>query len=105
MGGPWLPSATAFFNVFLMASLKVAGLRAPAIWYLWHTLPSSTALQILISCDYLMCDATDSHLADPGCRLPAVGAAGAQADCLRKASIIHRVLKCFDGQRIGKSRL
>ena len=24
MGGPWLPSATAFFNVFLMASLKVS---------------------------------------------------------------------------------
>lgn len=24
-GGPWLPSATAFFNVFLMASLKGAG--------------------------------------------------------------------------------
>ena len=23
MGGPWLPSATAFFNIFLMASLKV----------------------------------------------------------------------------------
>lgn len=23
VGGPWLPSATAFFNVFLMASLKV----------------------------------------------------------------------------------
>ena len=23
MGGPWLPSATAFFNAFLMASPKV----------------------------------------------------------------------------------
>lgn len=42
MGGPWLPSTTAFFNVFLMASLKVAALQDPR-----RTLPSSTALQIL----------------------------------------------------------
>ncbi len=47
MGGPWLPSATAFFNVFLMASLKVAALQGPSSWYPRRTLPSSTALQIL----------------------------------------------------------
>ena len=29
MGGPWLPSATAFFNVFLMASLKVSKRAQP----------------------------------------------------------------------------
>lgn len=50
MGGPWLPSATAFFNVFLMASLNVSAPSSGADFAAVDTGPPSVSCANALIC-------------------------------------------------------